>query len=211
MSLAASNPKSATANQMIGLKSRPFAYADIYRHPPMQGLDLPPELASIRKNESSCTVFLHDGTWLTTWSQGSSEGAPDQKIVFTTSRDLGRTWSEPRKIVASTAELRRSYGCPFVVPDTGRIYLFLHEGQQHGAKLSRNDVAVDAGRFGFLFSDDDGLTWSEIYRLPMFDRDILIFPDRFHAHLNHPPQLMPGGRVVLPFSQHMRNATSRRF
>lgn len=211
MSHAASQHNSAEDNLLVGLKSRPFAYADIYRHPPMSGLGLPAELASIRKNESSCLVLLRDGTWFVTWSQGSSEGALDEKIVCATSRDLGRTWSEPRIIVTSTAEWRRSYGCPFVVPGSGRIYLFLHEGRQHGHGLHRLDVAVDAGRFAFLFSDDDGVTWSEIFQLPMFDRDILIFPDRFHAHLNHPPQLMPGGRVVLPFTQHMRNGATRRF
>jgi hypothetical protein len=194
-----------------GLKSRPFAYADVYRHPPMTGRDLPPELASIRKNESSCLVILRDGAWLVTWSQGSQEGALDKKIVFSISRDHGQTWSQPRKIVASTPEWRRSYGCPFVVPQTGRIYLFLHEGRQHGHGLARNDVAVDAGRFGYVYSDDDGGTWSTIHQLPVFDRDILIFPDRFHAHLNHPPQVLPGDRVVLPFSQHMRNGATRRF
>lgn len=211
MSRAASQQNSAEDNLLVGLKSRPFAYADIYRHPPMSGLDLPPELASIRKNESSCLVFLRDGTWFVTWSQGSSEGALDEKIVCATSRDLGRTWSEPRLIVASTAEWRRSYGCPFVVPASGRIWLFFHEGRQHGNGIGQLDVAADAGRFGYVFSDDDGATWSELFHLPVFPRDILIFPDRFHAHLNHPPQIMPGDRVILPFSQHLRNGASRRF
>ena len=207
----AATPVPAKSDLMVGLKSRPFAYADIYRHPPMFGHGLSSELASIRKNESSCTVFLRDGAWFTTWSQGSSEGALDERIVYAISRDLGRTWSAPCKIVASTPEWRRAYGCPFVVPATGRIYLFLHEGRQHGNGLASNDVGVDAGRFGFVFSDDDGVAWSEVFHLPIFERDILIFPDRFHAHLNHPPQLLPDGRVILPFTQHMRNGATRRF
>lgn len=195
---------------MEGLKSRPFAYADIYRHPPMFGRDQPPELASIRKNESGCVIVLPNGTWLATWSQGSSEGALDEHIVHATSRDLGRTWSEPRKITASTSQYRRSYGCPFFVPATGRIYLFLHEGRQHGGGLARNAVEVDAGSFGCMHSDDGGTTWSGIQSLPVFDRDISVFSDRIHAHLNHPPQLMPDGRVVLPFTQGMRNGATRR-
>lgn len=197
--------------RMEGLKARPFAYADIYRHPIKSGDDLSPELASIRKNESCCVVVRADGAWLATWSQGSSEGALDEKIVCATSRDLGQTWSPPRIITASTPEYRRSYGCPFVVPATGRICLFLHEGRQHGRGLARNAVEVDAGHFGCMISDDGGETWSDIFRIPVFDRDISVFADRIHAHLNHPPQVMPGGRVVLPFTQGMRNGATRRY
>ncbi len=195
---------------MEGMKSRPFAYADIYRHPPMSGHDLPPAMASIRKNESGCMVILPDGSWFITWSQGSREGALDEHIVWARSRDLGRTWSEPRTITASTPQFRRSYGCPFAVPATGRIYLFLHEGRQHGGAIAPNSPEADAGKFGFMYSDDTGETWSEIRQIAVFDRDISLFPDRVHGHLNHPPQVMPDGRVVLPFTQGQRNGATRR-
>ena len=92
-----------------GMKSRPFAYADIYRHPPMSGPDLPPALAALRKNESGSVVQLPDGRWFATWSQGSFESALDERIVGAVSEDLGRTWSEPRTITASTVEFRRAY------------------------------------------------------------------------------------------------------
>lgn len=195
---------------MEGMKARPFAYADIYRHPPMSGHNLPPAMASIRKNESGCMIILPDDSWFVTWSQGSREGAIDEHIVWSRSRDLGRTWSEPRTITASTPQFRRSYGCPFVVPATGRIYLFLHEGKQHGGVIAQNSPEADAGKFGFMFTDDAGLTWSEIRSIPVFDRDISLFPDRVHGHLNHPPQVMPDGRVVLPFTQGQRNGATRR-
>ena len=195
---------------MEGMKSRPFAYADIYRHPPMAGPNLPPALAALRKNESGSVVLLPDGRWFVTWSQGSFESALDERIVGAVSEDLGRTWSEPRMITASTVGFRRAYGCPFVVPATGRIYLFLHEGRQHGGGLDRSSPEVDAGTLGFTFSDDTGRTWSEIRRIPVFERDISVFPGRIHGHLNHPPQVMPGGRVVLPFTQGHRNGATRR-
>jgi hypothetical protein len=193
-----------------GLKSRPFAYADIFRHPQMPGHDVPPALAAMRKNESGSVVVFPDGEWLATWSQGSFEGALDERIVCAVSRDTGRTWSEPRAVIASTPQFRRSYGCPFVVPDSGRLYLFLHEGRQHGGEVVRNSPEVDAGTFGFLFSDDRGATWSAIHPVALPDRDISVFPDRVHGHLNHPPQVLPGGRVLLPFTQGMRNGAMRR-
>jgi len=210
---SAATPENDSASRdslMEGMARRPFAYADIYRHPPMTGPDMAPELASVRKNESSCVVMLPDGTWMATWSQGSSETAVDERIVLALSHDVGRTWSEPRTIVSSDARHRRSYGCPFVVPSSGRIYLFLHEGRQHGGGLPPNAVEVDAGCLAWLYSDDRGHSWSAPRRLPVFDRDISVFPDRFHGHLNHPPQVMPGGRVLLPFTQTTRNGATRR-
>lgn len=195
---------------MAEMELRPFAYADIFRHPPMSGRNLPPALAAIRKNESSCVVILPEGAWLATWSQGSSEGAVDERIVSSLSHDLGLTWSEPRQITASTPNLRRSYGCPFVVPDTGRVYLFLHEGYREG-NITVCNPEIDAGNFAYLWSDDRGATWSAITSVRIPDRDISAFPDKIHAHLNHPPQIMPGGQVVLPFTQGMRNGAVRRF
>lgn len=195
---------------MDGMKARPFAHADIYRHPPMSGANPPPELAAVRKNESSCVVLLADGTWFVTWSQGSFEGAHDEKIVGATSHDNGCTWSAPRGITASSLQFRRSYGCPFVVPGSGRVYLFLHEGRHSGGAIAPNSPEVDSGMLGFMYSDDSGATWSEIRSIPIPDRDISMFPDRIHGHLNHPPQLMPGDRVVLPLSQYARLGSMRR-
>jgi len=202
--------KTISAELMEGMSARPFAYADIYRHPPMNGKDLQPALASIRKNESSCVVILLDGTWFVTWSQGSSEGAIDEQIVGALSRDVGKTWSAPRRIVGSTPDYRRSYGCPFVVPATGRVYLFLHEGRRHGGNMASNSPEIDAGNFGFMYSDDNTATWSEVQSFRLPDRDISMFPDRIHGHLNHPPQLMPNNQVVLPFSQYSRPGSMRR-
>ena len=198
------------ARLMEGMAVRPFARADIYRHPPMSGPDLPPELAAVRKNESSCVVLLVDGSWFATWSQGSFEGAEDEKVVGSVSSDFGRSWSTPRVITASTARCRRSYGCPFVVPAGGRVYLFLHEGRRSGEGIAANSPEVDSGNLGFLYSDDAGETWSAIRMISLPDRDISMFPDRIHGHLNHPPQLMPGGRVVLPLSQYARPGSMRR-
>ncbi|MBX3748512.1 MAG: exo-alpha-sialidase [Opitutaceae bacterium] len=208
--MTTASPATPAAPSHAGLKARPFAYADIYRHPATPGRDVSPALAGLRKNESANVVIRADGAWLATWSQGSSEAALDERVVAAVSHDLGRTWSEPWTVTASTPDFRRAYGCPFVVPGSGRIYFFLHEGRQHGGGLERTAVEVDAGWFAYHFSDDGGVTWSAPHRVPVFPRDISVFADRIHAHLNHGPQVMPDGEVVLPFTHHHRNGATRR-
>ena len=111
------------------IRRRPFAYSLIYAHPPIPGVafdweaiehDIPAEIARLCKNESNCTVFLSDGTWMTTWGQGYAETHPEERVVFSLSTDQGKTWSPPKTIVESNpAEGERAaYGIPFVVPET---------------------------------------------------------------------------------------------
>lgn len=192
------------------MRRRPFAYSDVFCHPPLPAAafsdngvakaDIPPEVATLCKNESNCTISLSDGTWFTTWSQGSFELALDERLVFATSGDLGRTWTAPRTILSSTAQERRAYGVPFLAPATGRIYLFFHAGCQS----TWLDPRYDCGFLQFVFSDDRGETWSAPRRVELPDRDINIFPGQFHGWLNHPPQTMPQGEVILPLTHYQR-------
>jgi hypothetical protein len=205
------------------MRTREFAYADVFRHPPVEGnlfsergnlirADLPPEVAVCVKNESNCTVFLRDGTWFTTWGQGRAEGHPEEQIVFATSTDMGASWTKPRVIVRSepAREERNSYGIPFVVPETDRIYLFffvtaLTDGKtwaaerRHDARTRRHPEH-GSGILHFVFSDDAGATWSPRHPIPLPARDINVIPDRVHGWVNHPPTLMPNGEVMLTFS-----------
>lgn len=189
------------------LKQRPFPYSEVFVHPPTAGpvfdqhgvarKDLDPAVASVCKNESNCTVFFADGTWLTTWSQGSFEHATDERIVFALSRDEGRTWTAPRPIIGSTPEERIAYGAPFIVPGSERVYLFFFAGYQ-GCGWSSPEY--DSGNVNFVYSDDRGETWSERHVIALPDRDISTFSGRFHGWINHPPKLMPTGEVLLPLS-----------
>ena len=205
------------------MKSREFAYADVYRHPPVEGdpfdkrghlarNDIPAEIAVCCKNESNCTVFLQDGTWFTTWGQGRAEGHPEEQIVFATSTNRGRTWSEPRVIVASNPEQeeRIAYGIPFVVPRTDRVYLFfficaLTDGKTW-AREGRHDPSTRrypehlSGILHFMYSDDAGQTWSERYPVELPPRDVDVIPGRIHGWVNHPPFVMPGKKILLTFS-----------
>jgi len=71
-------------------------------------------------------VFLKNGVWFTLWSQGSEERNPDERMVGAFSHDEGKTWDKPFVIMDPDYEneLTSSYGIPFVVPDTGRVYIF---------------------------------------------------------------------------------------
>ena len=199
------------------MRHRPFACSEVYRHPELPGAafdavrsriksDIPPEIASVCKNESNCTVFLKDGSWFTTWSQGSWEHAPDERIVFAISRDMGMTWTEPAPIIASSGMERIAYGVPFVVPESGRIYVFFFAG----TRADRSLPEYDAGKLGFVFSDDQGRNWSQRREIELPDRDMNVFCDRIHGWLNHPPRIMPTGEVMLPFSSGQRSGLNRR-
>jgi hypothetical protein len=199
------------------MRRREFAYAEVYCHPPMEGPafdrhgrikpGIAPAVASVCKNESNCTLFLADGTCFTTWSQGSFEHALDERLVFATSTEMGRTWSEPRTILQSTAEQRRAYAVPFLVPPTGRLYVFYQAGNQ---AVPWHDPAYDSGCLCFVFSDDRGQTWAGPHRIDLPDRDINVFPGLFHGWLNHPPQIMPHGDVILPITYFQRTGLLRR-
>jgi hypothetical protein len=191
------------------LRARPFAYSEVYTHPYLPhaafsaphggaraGLD--PAIATVCKNESNCTVFLSDGSWFTTWSQGTCEHALDERIVFAVSSDRGQTWSAPRPIVQSTEEERMAYGAPFVVPGSGRIYLFFVAGNHKGGVFATAEY--DAARLFFVYSDDRGGHWSERRQVSLPDRDVSMVSGRFHGWINHSPQLMPTGEVILPLS-----------
>ena len=198
------------------LRRREFAYSTVFEHPPLTNLaydvrgiirsDIPREVATFCKNESNCTVFLPDGTWLTTWGQGSFEHAADERIVFALSCDNGCTWSAPQTIIESTAAERIAYGVPFVAPDSGRIYLFFHAG----VRGDWESPFYDSGQFYFIYSDNCGESWSERRVIELPDRDLNIFKDRVHAWINHSPKIMSSGEVLLPFSAWRRDGSHRR-
>lgn len=191
----------------LPLKQRPFAYSEVFVHPPLDGPafdahggardGLDAAVAAVCKNESNCTVFFGDGTWFTTWSQGSFEHAVNERIVFAKSADMGRTWTAPQSIIGSNPDERIAYGAPFIVPESERVYLFFFAGNQG---VGWTGPEYDSGNFGFVFSDDRGATWSERHTIALPDRDISTFSGRCHGWINHPPKLMPTGEVLLPVS-----------
>jgi len=198
------------------MRRREFAYSHVFCHPPLATpafsdsgdikADIPAEVATLCKNESNCTVFLPEGTWFTTWGQGSFEHAKDERIVFSTSSNQGRTWTPPRTIVASTPAERRAYGAPFVVPGLGRIVIFFFGCNQ---EAPWNSLEHNAGNLFYVWSDDAGAKWSDSIRINLPMRDIDSFANRFHGWINHPPHIMPTGEVILPLNHHSWNLVRR--
>ena len=215
------------------MRKRDFAYSEVFCHPPLDRsafgeggghirTDIPSEIATVCKNESNCTVFLKDGAWFTTWGQGSHEGHPDERIVFSVSRDMGKTWSPPATIQASCPEReeRVAYGIPFVVPETDRIYLFFFVTTNTEGKLWASEGRLDSsvrrfpehgsGHLYFVYSDDAGESWSSRHRIGLPRRDINVIPGRFHSWVNHPPQMMPTGEVIFTFGATGMSGMNRR-
>ena len=120
---------------------------------------------SMAENQHLLVVRTASGKFLAFWTQASFENHPDQRIVMSTSSDGGAGWSKPQ-ILAGDAEARSgnwaSWGFPFVVPSTGRVYIFWN--QHIGVTDTREDTT---GILAFRFSDNEGSSWSDVFSLPI--------------------------------------------
>ena len=111
-------------------------------------------------------VVLPDGKWLCVFTTNQNqEGAKGQHIVSTVSADQGRTWSEPVRIEEPGTE-SASWAMPYVT-DFGRVYVFYdYNGDKIHTLGNRKNIREDiVGWYCYKYSDDQGRTWSERYRL----------------------------------------------
>jgi hypothetical protein len=146
-------------------------------------------------------VLTPPGTWIACWTQGGYESDANQRVVVARSRDGGRSWSSEVPVEEAGADCRvPAWGMPFVVPESGRVYVFYWFNYQ-GVKLR------DAGDIFFRFSDDDGLTWSPRQRIGVprsdIDRDEL---GDIHGWNFGQPQILPGGQVVFTYNKIRRSS-----
>jgi hypothetical protein len=121
-----------------------------------------PDLSD-QENQMLQVTATPSGAWLAIWTTGTHENHPNQRVMYSRSEDRGKTWSEPKMFDGATPPNEdgtdmASWGWPFVVPETGRIYVFYIKNI--GITDARQDTT---GPLRYRVSDDDGLTWSDQY------------------------------------------------
>lgn len=127
-----------------------------------------PEVDGDRVSDTGNEHFLvfdgPDGSLMTIWTQSTYEGQPDQHIVFSQSKDEGRTWTRPR-IIAGPAKAGQgpmaSWAFPLVAK-SGRIYVL------YSQNVGKYDTFPHTtGLLHGIWSDDHGRTWSAPQNIPM--------------------------------------------
>jgi len=115
-----------------------------------------------RTNQQVVAAATPKGSLIVTWTEGAYESAPDHRQVVSRSTDQGRTWSPPLVLDSQSVDkqgrgdgLCAQYGFPFVVPSTGRIYVFYSKNT--GQNQLRRDTTAEMKN---VFSDDDWITWN---------------------------------------------------
>ena len=111
-------------------------------------------------------VVLENGKWLCIFTTNSGhEGSKGQHIVSSISDDQGKTWSEPVRIEKPGKE-SASWGMPYLT-DYGRVYVFYtFNGDKIHALNDQDNIREDMlGWYCYKYSDDEGKTWSDRYRI----------------------------------------------
>ncbi|MFQ6097954.1 MAG: sialidase family protein, partial [Armatimonadota bacterium] len=131
-------------------------------------------------NQHFIVFPLENGDFFALWTSAYRESHPNQHIVFSKSRDRGITWSKPVTIAGpkviekdgkTAYEGLASWGFPIYVPDKNRIYVFYQKGI--GVYDPRPGFT---GEMRFIYTEDDGETWSREYTVPM-RRTAIMNPD----------------------------------
>ena len=118
--------------------------------------------------DQTYVVVLPNGKSLCVFTTNlGHEGSKGQHIVSCMSDDQGKTWSEPVRIEEPHKE-SASWAMPYLT-DYGRVYVFYSYNGDKIHKLNKQkNIREDMlGWYCSKYSDDNGKTWSERYRLPV--------------------------------------------
>ncbi len=129
-----------------------------------------PNGASIYNNgyvDQPYLLILPNKDWFCVFTTSAGhEGSKGQHIVFTASKDEGKTWSKPEAIESPT-EPASSWATPYLT-SFGRIYVFYDFNGEDITSLDGKKIRNDMlGWYCYRFTDDFGKTWSKRYRLPL--------------------------------------------
>jgi alpha-L-fucosidase len=132
-----------------------------------------PEVADVGAADTGNEHFLvfdgSDGSLMTVWTQSSVENfspetPPDQHIVFSQSKDEGKTWAKPRILAGpkrSGDGPMASWAYP-LVSKKGRVYIL------YSQSIGKSDCFVHhTGWLHGIYSDDNGATWSKPQNIPV--------------------------------------------
>ena len=125
-----------------------------------------PEKIGDTYNDHFLVFDKPNGMLFTVWTQATIEGAPDQHLVFSKSKDKGQTWSTP-VVIAGSATINSgkpiaSWGFP-LVSSSGRIYILYNQFVMGKVSWNRQHTGIMAG----IYSDDNGESWSNPEEIPM--------------------------------------------
>ena len=116
-------------------------------------------------------VVAKNKDWICVLTTGpGTESQVGQHMVAAISSDQGKTWSQLINIEESDAP-PSSWGIPYITP-YGRIYVFYTfngdsiKNYPNGEPVVRNHN-TELGWYCYKYSDDNGRTWSNRYRIPM--------------------------------------------
>jgi hypothetical protein len=118
-------------------------------------------------------VVLANGKWLCVFTTNAGEeGSGGQHIVSSISEDQGKTWSEPVRIEQPGKE-SASWAMPYLT-DYGRVYAFyVYNGDKIHELKDRKNIREDMlGWYCYKYSDDEGKTWSERYRIDIPNKPV---------------------------------------
>lgn len=118
-------------------------------------------------------VVLENKKWLCVFTTNAGhEGSKGQHIVSCISEDQGQTWSAPVRIEEPGKE-SASWAMPYHTK-YGRVYVFYtYNGDKIHALGDRKNIREDMlGWYCYKYSDDEGKTWSDRYRIDLPNKPI---------------------------------------
>ena len=157
-------------------------------------------------NQHFNVVATPGGAFLATWTTGTRESAPDQRVVFSRSIDRGKTWSVPEVIDGPTPDDPAGTGLAswqFLIVGSRRIWCFYNKN------IGIDDArTADTGVLRGRYSDDDGVTWRRTFDLAIAPNAISHpdphIPPTWIVYQN--PGVTPEGVVLAGFTRWASNA-----